>query len=94
MEKPILIDDKRVAYTPVMGDAMGKWVVAICIEHEPGYRPLHDYGPYADEKRCRDIANNLNGKLNVTPKMAAEIVASTFRGARSRVSRPKPRLRG
>lgn len=53
---------KRVAYVAlpaeefcVQGQGVGFWGIGICRENEDGYRPVPDYGPYADSSERKTI---------------------------------------
>lgn len=75
MKKP------RTAYHAV--DVPGGWGVAACVENEPGYHPVSDYGPYTEESRAQSIVNALNARLGISKELAHRIVCSTMPGFQS-----------
>ena len=82
----------RTAYHVV--DVPGGWGVAACVENEPGYHPVPDYGPYEDDARAQNIVNALNTRLGISKDLAHRIVRSTMPGFQSlpKVTRAQNRV--
>jgi hypothetical protein len=69
---------KKIAYVVV--DMPGGWGVAACREHENGYHPVGDYGPYEDETKAQGVVDRLNARAGVSSIRARKIVMSTMHG--------------
>lgn len=89
---PATVDGKRVAYhaaAAAIGDRLNTllWGVCICVENEPGYHPVPEYGPYVGRAgllHAEGVARRLNERLELDEKTAALIVASTMKGITTR----------
>jgi hypothetical protein len=62
-------------------DVPGGWGVALCVQNSPGYRPVEDYGPYAEEDRAHGVVDRLNARAGLTAIQVHMIVRSTFLGS-------------
>ena len=75
---------KPCAYHVV--DVPGGWGVALCVLNSPGYLPVEDYGPYAEEDRAQGVVDRLNENLGLGVRQVHAIVRSTFLPPKIRVT--------
>lgn len=65
----------RQAATVVVGAA--GWEIALAEENVAGYRRM-TYGPYESEDHAKRVADAVNARLGVSPKLATLIVLSSM----------------
>lgn len=70
-----------VAYTSVLQD--GRWILGVAEKDEPGYGPVEKYGAWPTKGEAQAVADDLNERMGVSAREAAEIVLSSI-GAQMR----------
>jgi len=71
---------QRIAFVPVCsGNSFG---LGVAEENEPGYYPQEQHGLFPTYEAASVRAEELNGKLGLTPDEAAHIVCTSMRGKR------------
>lgn len=79
--RTILVDNKRIAWTAVMDDG-GKYRLGVVKEGEAGYHPAKEDSDLGGEFACRAdakaVADDLNKRLGLTGRQAAEIIMSSL----------------